>query len=290
MSLFESGFSNGAVSLREAMGGENVEATDPGYRLEDVVEQLVHGGWPGWHNLGTAQAQRAIRDYLGEISRVDLSQVSDRRADPERVQRLLRSFSRNVATYSSISTLAADARGVDGTLDRNTVVGYLAALNQLMVVEDQPSWEPHLRSRYRLRKAEKRHFVDPSLAVAALRTGTEALLRDLNFLGLLFESLVVRDLRIYAQDQEASVLQYHDEKDFEVDVILECASGAWAAFEVKLGGKAIEEGAAHLLRFIERLDTEKSGRPSLLAVITASGFAYRRPDGVAVIPITTLKP
>lgn len=290
MSLFESGFSTGDVSLREAMKGGHVEAADPGHSLQDVVEQLAHGGWPGWHTLGLAQAQRAVRDYLGEISRVDLGRVSGRRTDPSRIRRLLRSFARNLSTYASISTLAADAKGADGTFDREVAGEYLAALNRLMIVEDQPSWEPHLRSRYRLRRAEKRHFVDPSLAVAALGASRDGLLRDLNLLGLLFESLVVRDLRIYAQAQEANVLQYHDEKDLEVDAIVECPDGSWAAFEVKLGGRQVDEGADSLLRFVERLDTAKSGKPVLLAVIVATGYAYKRPDGVAVIPINTLKP
>jgi predicted AAA+ superfamily ATPase len=290
MSLFESGFSTGDVSLRDAMNGGHVEAADPGYSLQDVVEQLAHGGWPGWHTLGLAQAQRAVRDYLGEIARVDLGQVSGRRTDPSRVRRLLRSFARNLSTYASISTLAADAKGADGTFDREVAGEYLATLNRLMIVEDQPSWEPHLRSRYRLRRAGKRHFVDPSLAVAALGASRDGLLRDLNLLGLLFESLVVRDLRIYAQAQEANVLQYHDEKDLEVDAIVECPDGSWAALEVKLGGRQIDEGADSLLRFVERLDTTQSGEPVLLAVIVATGYAYKRPDGVAVIPITTLKP
>jgi predicted AAA+ superfamily ATPase len=159
-----------------------------------------------------------------------------------------------------------------------------------MIVEDQPAWGPHLRSRYPARVTAKRHFVDPSLAVAALGTSPKRLLLDLNFLGFLFESLVVRDLRIYAQAADAKVLHFRDSSGLEVDAIVEARDGRWAAFEVKLGGsKLIDEGAASLLKFSENVDTRKSGTPALLGVITATGYGYVRKDGVAVIPLGALK-
>jgi hypothetical protein len=176
-------------------------------------------------------------------------------------------------------------------LDRGTVSDYLAALTRLFVVEDQPAWRPHLRSRYRLRTAEKRHFTDPSLAVAALRATPATLTSDLNLLGFLFESLAVRDLRIYAQRMDGSVLHYRDEHDLEVDAIVSVDDGRWAGFEVKLGGaRAVDEAAASLLTFARRVDSAKSGAPRCLAVITASGYGYTRPDGVVVLPIGALGP
>ncbi len=159
-----------------------------------------------------------------------------------------------------------------------------------MIIEDQPAWAPHLRSRSRLRSAPKRHFVDPSLAVAALRATPERLLKDLNLLGFLFESLVVRDLRIYSQGVDAQVLQYRDNTGLEIDAVVESADGRWAAFEVKLGFAEVEQGAANLRRFAERIDTRKCGAPAALAVIIGSGYGYVRPDGVVVIPIGAFGP
>ncbi len=162
-------------------------------------------------------------------------------------------------------------------------------LERLMIVEDQPAWAPHMRSRYALRSAPKRHFVDPSLAVAALRATPARLLRDIKLLGLLFESLVVRDLRVYAQAADARVLQYRDSDGLEVDAIVEAADGRWAAFEVKLGGTRVDEGAANLRKFVRRVDTRKCGSPAALGVIVGTGYGYVREDGVAVIPIGALR-
>jgi predicted AAA+ superfamily ATPase len=159
-----------------------------------------------------------------------------------------------------------------------------------MIVEDQPAWRPHLRSRYTLRTGETRHLVDPSLAVAALRSSPPRLLQDLNTFGFMFESLAVRDLRVYAQANDAEVLHYRDSEDVECDAIVEGHDGRWAAFEVKLGGGLIDEGAAALNRFLARIDTETCGDPVAKAVVVPSGYAYTRQDGIAVIPIGLLGP
>ena len=195
-----------------------------------------------------------------------------------------------MATSVSISALAGDTGGADGPLKDDTVREYLAALDRLMIIEDQPAWAPQLRSRSILRTAPKRHFVDPALAVAALRATPERLLHEIEWFGFLFESLVVRDLRIYAQANDAMVRHYRDNTGLEVDAIVETAGGAWAAFEVKLGQKLVDEAAAHLLTFAERVDTTVCGRPATLAVIFATGYGYVRPDGVAVIPVGALAP
>ena len=290
MSLFELRVSSGSVSLAEILAGGPVGGSDPGVPVERLAEEIAAGGWPGNLGLPRDRAQRAVRDYLGEIARVDIGRVDGTRRDPVRVQRLLRSLARNVATYAAITTLAADTGGVDGPLDRDTVSDYLSALKRLMIVEDQPAWTPHLRSRYVLREAEKRHFVDPSLAVAAMRASPERILRDLNLFGFLFESMVVRDLRVYAQSIDAAVLQYRDSDGLEIDSIVETSDGRWAAFEIKLGGSGVDDGAANLRRFVKRIDTAKCGEPVALGVIVGTGYAYTRQDGIAVIPITTLKP
>lgn len=290
MSLFEAGVSSGEVSLAALLSGKPPRCGDAELSTADIAREVSVGGWPGLRHLSEDRALRAVRDYLEEIRRVDVGRLEGSRRDPERVGRLLRSLARNVATHVAATTLAADTGGADGPLRPETVSGYLQALVRLMIVEDQPAWAPHVRSRYVLRRAVKRHFVDPSLAVAALRAGPDRLLGDLRTLGLLFESLVVRDLRIYGQAADAQVLQYRDSSDLEVDAIIETADGRWAAFEVKLGHGQVEDGAATLARFAKRIDTDRCGEPASLAVIVGSGYGYRREDGIDVIPIGALGP
>jgi uncharacterized protein len=290
MTLFESGISTSVVSLAGLFDGEPVRAADPGLNLRTLIERIVIGGWPAQQDQPVADAARAARDYLEQVRQVDISQVGGIRRDPARVGSLLASLGRNVATEVKNSVLAADAGGSDGALDDHTVAGYLDALQQLMVIEDQRAWAPHLRSKAVLRKAPKRHFVDPSLAVAALAAGPDRLLADLNLLGLLFESLVVRDLRVYAQPLDGQVLHYRDNYGIEVDAVVQLADGRWGAFEVKLGAGMVDEGAKSLLRFVEQIDLDRAGQPTVLAVICASGYGYVRDDGVAVVPIGALCP
>jgi uncharacterized protein len=290
MSLFETGRSTGGVSLSELLEGTMSPSADPGLTVADLAEEVAVGGWPGLRGRSVPDVLHAVRDYLDEIARVDIDRVDASHRDPNRVARLLVSLARNVATYAAATTLAKDTGGADGPLKDDTVREYLGALERLMVVEDQPAWAPHLRSKHRLRTAPKRHFVDPSLAVAALRATPDRLLGDLNLLGFLFESLVVRDLRVYAQAADAQVSQYRDSGGLEVDAILEAGDGRWIALEVKLGQGQIDAAAASLTRFAERIDTASCGSPALLGVIVATGYGYRREDGVVVIPIGALGP
>lgn len=290
MSLLESGASSGTISLAALLTGDQARSADPGLTVDRLTEEITRGGWPGFRDLPLAQALQRVRDYLEEIRRTDISAVDGTRRDPERVGRLLRSLARNVATHAAITTLARDTGGADGALNEHTVADYLAALERLFIVEDQPAWEPHLRSRYVLRRTPKRHFVDPSLAVAALEARPDALLRDLNLLGLLFESMVVRDLRVYAQSIGGQLKQYRDNSGLEVDAIVETDVG-WAAFEIKLGGERwIDEGAASLTRFAKQVDTDRCGEPAALAVVVGTGYGYVRDDGVQVVPIGALGP
>jgi uncharacterized protein len=290
MSLFEAGRSEGRISLAGLLDGQLDASADPGLTVADVAQEIAVGGWPGLRGRSVEEAALAVRDYLEEIARVDIGRVDARHRDPERVMRVLRSIARNVATHAAATTLATDAGGSDAPMKDDTVRDYLTALERLMIVEDQPAWAPHLRSKHRLRTAPKRQFVDPSLAVAAMRATPERLLQDLNLLGFLFESLVVRDLRVYAQAADARVAQYRDSGGLEVDAIVEARDGRWMAFEVKLGAGQIDEAAASLARFAGRVDTAKCGPPAVLGVIVATGYGYRREDGVAVIPIGTLGP
>ncbi|HKH78797.1 MAG TPA: DUF4143 domain-containing protein [Solirubrobacteraceae bacterium] len=290
MSLFETGHSAGSISLAELLEGRVSPSSDPGLTVAGIAEALALGGWPGLRGRGVPDGLLAVRDYLDEIARVDIGRMDGTHRDPNRVARLFASLARNVATHAAATTLARDTGGADGPLKDDTVREYLGALERLMVIEDQPAWAPHLRSSYRLRTAPKRHFVDPSLAVAALRATPDRLLDDLNLLGFLFESLVVRDLRVYAQAADGRVLQYRDNGGLEVDAIVETGDGRWMAFEVKLGQGQIDDAAASLMRFAKRIDTARCGSPALLGVIVATGYGYRREDGVAVIPIGALGP
>ena len=288
MSLYELGAGNGGISLAALLEGQPSQATDPGLELEDLAAAICRGGWPAFGGLELPDALRRVRDYLNEIPR-DAQRLGSRHR-VERVTRLIQSLARNVATPVTARTLAADASRPEDSISDDAVADYFSSLTRLFVVEEQPAWQPHLRSRYRLRRSAKRHFVDPSLAVAALRTEPEALIRDLNFMGLLFESMVIRDLRIYAQPIDGEVMHYQDSGGLEVDAVVQ-AGDSWGAFEVKLGGeKRIEEGAEALARFKDRVDTSRSGDPAVLAIIVGTGYGYVRKDGIHVIPIGCLGP
>ncbi|MYG93942.1 MAG: ATP-binding protein [Acidimicrobiia bacterium] len=292
MSLLESGESNGSVSLSKLMDGEPSRPQTPGVQIPTMIDLICRGGWPRIVTGTAAFAQKSLRDYLNDICRTDITQVDDVKRDPIGVRRLLASLGRNAGTKVSFTTLAKDASG-----DRNvpmhprTVKKYLQSLERLFVIEDLPAWKPHLRSRIALRTTPARHFVCPSLAVAALRTNSVRLRSDLDFFGFLFESLVVRDLRIYSQLEGCHLSHYLDEYGLEVDVILERADGEWAAFEIKLGSdKGVMEGIESLRLLKNRINTNLMGEPIKLAVITATGVGGELPDGIAIIPITTLGP
>lgn len=292
MSLFESGESSGSISLGGLLASERASAPASPLELADIVESACRGGWPGLLGDPPEVAQRQLRAYLDEISRTDVSRVDDVSRDPVGVRRLLASLARNTATQATLKTLGTDIGGGEDTLHPQTVRSYLGALSRLFVVEDVAAWRPHLRSRTELRRAPKRYFVDPSLAVAALRSNRDQLMGELGFFGLVFESLVARDLRVYAQAGDWELSHYRDSSGLEADLILNSLDyGGWAAAEVKLGGpELIEQGVNSLRRLRERVDTDRMGEPRKLMVITAGGYGFEYPDGIAVVPITALGP
>ena len=292
MSLFESGESDGSVSLAGLLNGESYQSPDSGIQFSAIVDSVCRGGWPRLVTNPAASAQRYLRNYLDDISRTDIALVDDVERDPLGVRRLLTSLGRNVGTKSSYSTLAADVSGDKGVpMHPRTVKGYLQALERLFVIEDLPAWQPHLRSRMQLRKSPTRYFVCPSLAVAALRTNSARLREDLSFFGFLFESAVVRDLRVYSQFEGCSLSHYRDESGLEGGVILERADGEWAAFEVKLGSEDGILDAVESLRILrDRVDTDRMGVPRKLVVVTAGGPGFELPDGIAIVPIAALGP
>ena len=290
MSLVETGESTGDVSVEALLDAAPVSAQRPEASFNDVVDALCRGGWPQLSDQSTAEAQLFLDNYLDDVCRTDVAAVDDVARDPAGIARLIASVARNIATTTSFSKLAAEAAG-DRPLNRTTATEYLRALERLYVVEDAPAWRSHLRSRATLRAAPKRHFVDPSLAVAALGGSPQRLLADLEALGFLFESLVIRDLRIYSQVNRASVFHYRDSDQLEADAVIEARDGRWIAAEIKLGGERdIEQAAQSLTRLRDKVDTSRAGEPSKLLIITATGYGYDRPDGTTVVPITALGP
>ena len=292
MSLSETGHSTGAVSLEGMFEGMVQSARPrPDGGLRDLASSICVGGWPASLGLEEEHARLAVSDYVSEIVRLDVPTASGVQHRPAAVRRLLRSIARHVATEAKTTTLALDAGG-ETQLGRNTVVAYLEALERIFVVEDQPAWSVSLRSRATLRRSPKRHLGDPSLAAALLRASPERLLADPATLGQLFESLVVRDLRVYSQPDRGEVFHYRDETGLEVDAIIERDDGAWMAIEIKLSParNAVDTAAQSLLRLRNKVARTRLEDLAALVVVTSSGAAYRRPDGVQVSPITALGP
>ena len=290
MSLFETGNSTGDVSFGALFDAAQISARDPGVTIQDIAEIITRGGWPAQQKGSVESARRSAVDYLEQTCSVDVSRLGQRQRDPVKVRAVVRAIARSIGSPVKSATLANDAGVAVETvekLDPRTVRDYLNALERLLVLEDQPAWAPSLRSKRRIRMAPKRHLVDPSLAVAALGAGPGALLKDLNYLGHLFESLVVRDLRILSQPLGGKVLHYSDNKGGEADAVVELPDGRWAAIEVKLGAAAVDHGATSLLRMSKLI--EGTG-PAFLAVVTGTGIAYTRNDGIHVVPIGSLGP
>ena len=293
MSLYEMGVSTGAASVGGML--EGIEAWEcPVVEAPADVPELVaaacSGGWPQFIDLPVEDAMRQVRSYVEDVCRVDVSAVDGVRRSPERVMRLIQSLARNIANHVGIDKLAKETEG-QTPLDRATVKTYMETLGRLFVIEDLTVWNVHLRSRGRLLQAPKRHFVDPSLAPAALGVGPQRYLEDLEAFGYLFESMAVRDLRIYAQAHDASVHYYRDYSGLEVDAVIETRDGRWIAAEVKLGGvEAIDQASAALLKLRDRVSERRAASLAQLVVLTGGRYAYRRPDGVAVVPLAVLGP
>lgn len=289
MSLFESGESDGSVSLRALFnGGEAIEGSSD-LTIERIALAVCRGGWPAAVHKDERPALRMARDYVESVINLDVSRVDGVEKNPDRVRLLLRSYARNIGTNASMETVKGDLEASETSLSDKTIASYLNALRRIFVVEDLPAWSPSVRSRTAIRSSPKRHFVDPSIAAAVLRLHPEGLLKDFNTFGFLFESLCTRDVRVYAQAIDADVLHYRDKSGLESDLIIRMRDGRWAAVEVKLGQSQIEVAARHLLQLRARIDEQRMGRASFLMVLTGGRFAYRREDGVFVVPIGCLR-
>jgi len=285
MSMYEKGWSTGEASLSSLMKGEAPHSETVPFNLGEFAEKITLGGWPGLIGESASDGLRFAGDYMTLIAEADISKVSEKRRDPYKVTRLLQSLARNVSTEVTLNALSKDTGGSDNELDDETIADYLSALERLMVVDNLPAWNTHIRSSDMLRKSPKRHFTDPSMAVGALGLSIDKLMADLNYFGLLFESLAIRDLRIYADSGGGKAFHYRDSRGLEIDTVIEYADGNWGAFEIKLGIGAVDAAADNLIKFASKIDTDKMKPPAALTVITGNGFAYRRPDGVNVVPI-----
>lgn len=289
MSLFESGHSNGEMSLASLLRGERQTGLGTHLSFDELLQRIVIGGWPELIGVNETGARRWLRDYLSNIVEVDIQKLGSRR-DPANLRRLLESLGRSVGQAVKAIELAKDVGGEGGPIAKETLSAYLTALDRLHLLDNSPAWLPHMRSRARLRTAPVRYFVDPSLGPAALGIGTGELMTDLNALGLHYEALVIRDLRIYAQPLDARVESWRDASGHEVDAVVSIGPTKWGAFEVKLSPDAVDEAAAALLHFKANVDTSRHGEPACLGVITSTGAGGRREDGVHVIPIGCLGP
>lgn len=290
MSLFETGHSTGEVSLARLMDGDAPTGNGSGLSADELLQRMVIGGWPALLDADERDAFLWLRNYLRTVAEVDVPGLGPRR-NPGNVERLLAALGRDAATPLNRSSLALDVGGSSGPLATETLNNYLDALERLMLIESVPAWRPHMRSRTRLRASAVHHFVDPSLGLAALGVGVNQLRQDLPAAGLHFESMVMRDLRVYTQPLGGGLSSWRDSQTgLEVDAVLELPDGRWAGIEVKLGEAAADKAADSLLRMAEKIDQDRHGAPSALIVLTGGRFAYRRPDGVSVVSITALGP
>ncbi|MBK8460134.1 MAG: DUF4143 domain-containing protein [Micropruina sp.] len=289
MTLFESGQSNGEMSLAALLDGERQTGLGTHLSFDELVKRIIIGGWPELVGTDERRARRWLRDYLANIVEVDIQTLGSRR-DPVNLRRLLAALGRSVGQAAKAAELARDVGGEAGPIAKETLAAYLSALERLHLTENSEAWLPHMRSRARLRAAEVRYFVDPSLGPAALGVGSAELSHDLHALGLHFEGLVVRDLRVYAQLLDGRVDSWRDSNGNRVDAIVTIGPSLWGAFEIKLNPDAVDAAAAALLRFARSVDTERHGQPACLGVITSTGPGGRRDDGVHVIPIGCLGP
>lgn len=299
MSLYESKESNGKISLKEIFDNPNlkIDGIKSNLDLKDLIFATCRGGWPSSVKLKDAKSQLLIaREYFNSLCEEDINKVDGTIKNPARAKLFLKSYARNVSTLATYITILDDIKANDGQMSETNYYAYLNAFKKIYVIEEVEAWCPSIRSASAIRSTNKKEFVDPSIAVAALGLTPENLLNDLNTFGLLFENLCFRDIRIYSDNLGAQISYYHDRYDLEADCVLRLEDDRYALIEFKLGDKFVEEGAQHLL-YLKNLiikNNEKNSRkklrePDVLMVVTGGEFAYKREDGVLVVPIGCLK-
>lgn len=292
MTLFESNESNGEIRLSELFDKKKIPNCSSDSNLESLAYQICRGGWPLAINMNEKAALQLAYNYYDAVVNSDINRADGYTKDPNRVRRLLRSYARNTATQASINTLRQDIRTNDSEdLNDNTIYSYTNALKNIFVIEDMPAWNPNLRSKTAIRTSETKYFSDPSIAIASLGLGPKDLLNDLNTLGLMFESMAVRDLRVYSQKMDGEVYHYRDSYGLECDSVIHLRNGDYGLIEIKLGGdNLIEEGAKNLNKLTSQIDYSKMKQPSFRMVLIGVGpGVYQREDGVFVVPLNCLR-
>ena len=292
MSLFESGESSGEVSLKTLFEQTNEIDGESKLDIDRLAFLVCRGGWPQAVDMRDEIALDQAFDYYDAVVNSDINRADNVQKNPERVKRLMRSYARNQGSQVPNTVIAQDiAANDESSMDADTVASYLNALRKIFVVEDMPAWNPNLRSKTAIRSSDTRYYIDPSIAAAALGIGPQDLISDLKTFGFLFETLCVRDLRVFADALNGEVYHYRDKDGLECDAVVHLRNGTYGLVEIKLGGdKLIEEGSTNLKALSDRIDTDKMKKPSFLMVLTGTGdYAYRRPDGVYVVPIGCLK-
>lgn len=292
MSLYESGESTGSVSLIDLFAGKTPDVQENKLEIDDLAYLTCRGGWPWTTLISPKVALDQAFDYVDSVIKRDIQRVDKVKRSPERARLLLRSYARNISQQVSYATIRKDMLSNDAsTLDEDTVADYIKVLKKLFVIEDLVAWNPNIRSKAAIRTSDTRHFVDPSVGTVALGLGPKDLINDLQSFGLFFEDMVVRDLRVYAEALDGELYHYRDSSGLECDTVLHRRNGSYALLEVKLGGEdKINEGAASMIELANNIDTDKMPAPSFMAVIIGVGkYAYRRKDGVYVLPIGCLK-
>lgn len=293
MSLFESGESNGSVSLNNLFTSPEKILAKNDLKLQDIAFLICRGGWPMAVGLPKEEALEQAFDYYDAVTKEDVTKVDGVKRTSERVQRLMRSYARHQGTQASIATLYEDLKNNDSaTLNEDTISSYLEVLRKIFVVEDMPAWNPNLRSKTAIRTSDTRYFVDPSIAIAALGMGPADLMNDLNTMGFFFEALCVRDLRVYAEALNGKVYHYRDKNGLECDAVIHLRNGQYGLIEIKLGGQSLINDGANTLNLLgNQIDTTRMNAPAFKMILTATGeYAYRRPeDGIYVVPVGCLK-
>lgn len=292
MSVYESGESTGEVSLRELFNSPETIDGESNIDIEKLAFMVCRGGWPQSVDMKYNVALQQAFDYYDAVVNWDINRADGVQKNKERVKRLMRSYARNQGSQVSISTIRQDIIVNDESdISEDTVSAYLNALRKIFVIEDMPAWNPNLRSKTAIRTSDTRYFIDPSIATASLGIGPKDLINDLKTFGLMFETLCVRDLRVYAEALDGNVYHYRDKENLECDAVVHLRNGTYGLIEIKLGGnKLIEEGAVNLKTLNSKLDTEKMKNPSFLMILVGTGdFAYRRDDGIYVVPVGCLR-
>lgn len=290
MSLFESKESNGEISLQQLFDQDHEVELISHLEVEEIAKCIVRGGWPASVTSGSDNALSSAQDYVDSIIQIDVPLIDGVERNPNKLFALLRSISRNISTEANQSVLMRDVEGGEKeTITRPTLLTYINALQRLFVIEDLEAWNPSIRSATPLRITPKRHFVDPSIATATLGISHERLLSDFGTFGYLFESLCIRDLRIYAESLGGKVYHYRDKSGLECDAVIVLRDGRWGAVEIKLGANEFDKAADNLNRFSETIDTDKMTEPSFKMIVTGTQFGYKREDDVLVVPLGCLK-